>query len=83
MHGNEFKNKPTFWIAGNKRNSTHRNSNVLKILSKKSESVELLMLHVKTSKQTIYDMDMSQKLALDDIKLLSIDVCCGKKDLHF
>lgn len=59
------------------RNSTHKNSNVLKILSRKSKSVELLVLHVKTSKQTIYDLRMSQKLSLDYIKLLSIDIHCG------
>jgi len=57
--------------------------NLLKMLNKKSKYVELLVLHVKTSKQTSYDMRMSHKLVLDDIKLLSIDVHCGKKDLHF
>lgn len=57
-----------------------KNSNVLKILRKRvSKSVELLMLYVKTSKQTIYDMCMSQALAVDCIKLLSTDVCCGKR----
>lgn len=72
--------KQTNWIAGKKRNSMQKNSNVLKILRKKvSKSVELLMLYVKTSKQTIYDMCMSQALAVDFIELLSTDVCCGKR----
>lgn len=49
------------------RGIAHMDSDVLRTLSKKSESVELLVLCVETSKKTIYDMHTSQKLALDYI----------------